>query len=224
MLPDAPRIAFEADLGFSLRDPDRTALIPKRIVAIAKKFVQSRIGPDLLCPEQMSELLKEYDTMDELVHSLLHKQSGLAALPFTDLVEKYTALWSKRVEVYREGLKNRGIVQGGSQILRPERAAFVSDKGSSEDAQSGVKPTLDKTDFSITSGMSELLDAFRRIQPSYKAAVKGDFEKQIEALASSYDNPLGSFRQLLREKGSLFNFLAPSNRKVNAKGECPPFF
>ena len=63
--------AFEADLGFSLRDPDREALVPKRIRREAKKFIETGIGPDLLCPEQMACLLKECDSLDELVQSLL---------------------------------------------------------------------------------------------------------------------------------------------------------
>src|SRR5579872_2125042 len=45
--------AFEAELGFTLRDPDREALVPKRLYREAKKFIESGIGPDLICPEQM---------------------------------------------------------------------------------------------------------------------------------------------------------------------------
>jgi len=175
--------AFEADLGFSLRDPDREAAVPKRIRQEAKKFIETGIGPDLLCPEQMACLLKECDSLDELVQSLLAKKSNGAALPFAVLLVRYTSLLSES---------------------RAEE--------------------------------SELLEAFRRIQPNFKTQVKGDFEMQIQALVRSRDDPAGSFRRLLKEKGSLFDFLAPSNVRAKAKPgpnshtmaergmDCPEFF
>ena len=39
------------------------------------------------------------------------------------------------------------------QIFRLERAAFVRDKGPSENGKYGVKPTRPRTDFSITNGI-----------------------------------------------------------------------
>jgi exodeoxyribonuclease V beta subunit len=71
---------------------------------------------------------------------------------------------------------------------------------------------------------SELWDAFLRIQSSFKVGVKGDFESQIKALALAKENPAHSFRQLIIEEGSLFDFLAPSNMKAKAKIEIPGFF
>ncbi|HSX37717.1 MAG TPA: UvrD-helicase domain-containing protein [Chlamydiales bacterium] len=68
------------------------------------------------------------------------------------------------------------------------------------------------------------LKAFERIRSNYKAEVKGDFEAQIEALASMARSPLDAFRKLLREKGSLFAFLDPKNRKIKATEKCPEFF
>lgn len=75
-----------------------------------------------------------------------------------------------------------------------------------------------------------LLADFRSLEKDYKVQVKGDFEKQVVALSrwtSDLDNPI-HFRTLLREEGSLFAFLDPSNRKVKAQGaqhlHFPGFF
>jgi exodeoxyribonuclease V beta subunit len=57
-----------------------------------------------------------------------------------------------------------------------------------------------------------LLEDFRALEKGYKATVKGDFEAQVKALANMED-PC-SFRLLLKEKGSLFDFLDPENRKI----------
>ncbi len=162
--------AFEASEGFSLQDPDRAALVPKRIAREAKKFLETGIGPDQLCPEQMACLLKHYDSLEEIVQDLLKRKRISAAPPFATLLERYLAL---------------------------------------------LRAPVDE---------SALLEAFRQIQPSFKVEVKGDFESQIKALALAQEKPVHSLRQLIKEQGSLFAFLAPSNRKVKAKIEVPEFF
>ena len=55
---------------------------------------------------------------------------------------------------YREGLKNREMGKEAPQIFRLERVAFVRDKGPSENGKYGAKPTLPRTDFSITNGIN----------------------------------------------------------------------
>lgn len=163
--------AFEAELGFTLRDPDRESLVPKRLYREAKKFIESGIGPDLICPEQMVYLLKDIESQEKLAEALLRKKSDQAALPFAILVERYASL------VLPEGMEE-----------------------------------------------GDLVEIFQRIQPSYKTEVKGDFESQIEALVNRHKNPAHSLRQLIKERGSLFEFLDPANKKVKAKVECPEFF
>lgn len=163
--------AFEAGLGFSLKDPDRSAEIPKRICREAKKFLEAGVGSDLLCPEQMAYLIRAFDSQDEIIHDLLKSKCEYAALPFAMLLERYIAL-------------------------------------------------LPQMQFEE----SELLNAFLRIQPGFKSEVKGDFEGQIQALVRSRENPSQSFRKLIKESGSLFHFLDPSNKKVKSKVECPEFF
>lgn len=65
----------------------------------------------------------------------------------------------------------------------------------------------------------KLLADFRCLEKNYKAEVKGDFEAQVRALGSLHEP--SSLRVLLKEKGSLFDFLDPANRKVRAQD--PPF-
>jgi exodeoxyribonuclease V beta subunit len=64
-----------------------------------------------------------------------------------------------------------------------------------------VCPTLDP---------SKLRDDWKAVQGNYKK-VKGDLEGQIEALGSK------DFQKLVQEKGSIFLFLAPENKKVRVK-------
>ncbi len=58
----------------------------------------------------------------------------------------------------------------------------------------------------------KLLEDFRAVQKNYKAGVKGDFEMQVKGLAN-----LQFFPSLLKERGSLFDFLHPENRKVRVE-------
>ncbi|HSX26594.1 MAG TPA: UvrD-helicase domain-containing protein, partial [Chlamydiales bacterium] len=65
----------------------------------------------------------------------------------------------------------------------------------------------------------KLLQDFLALQGSYKAK-KGNFERQIASLAKSFQDPL-FLRELIKDQGTLFDFLAPTNRKV--KAVSPPF-
>lgn len=58
----------------------------------------------------------------------------------------------------------------------------------------------------------KLLSDFRALEKNYKAAVKGDFEIQVKALANQ-----DLFPSLFKEKGSLFDFLNPKNQKVRTQ-------
>lgn len=56
---------------------------------------------------------------------------------------------------------------------------------------------------------------FHALSSQYKATIKGDFDSQVISLARSFLSADSlHFRNLLREKGSLFEYLAISNRKV----------
>lgn len=79
--------------------------------------------------------------------------------------------------------------------------------------------------------VSLLLDDFEQVRDQYKAQVKGDFESQIRWLVQAFTElgaDSGAFQRLIREKGSLFRFLSPSNRKVRVKAtphlSYPGFF
>ena len=65
---------------------------------------------------------------------------------------------------------------------------------------------------------AKLVEDFIALQKGYKTAIKGDFEKQIRSIAKMFAEPEGRiyFRDLLREKGTVFDFLSPENRKIKA--------
>ena len=58
-----------------------------------------------------------------------------------------------------------------------------------------------------------LIEDFHLLAKNYKAEVKGRFEPQIESFASPPTEE--AFRFLISEKGSLFSFLSPANKKVH---------
>ncbi len=157
--------AFEAQLGFSLAQPETEGAIPKKLWRAALKFLEEQILPELLCVEQMGLILKKYDSLEELAEILFLKDEGIS-VSFSDY-------WN----LYRELL----LSWSGPQIEK-----------------------------------EKLLEDFQKIAPNYKATAKGNFEEQVIFLASSFTTPHDPiyFRNLLREKGSLFNFLDPSNRKI----------
>ena len=57
-------------------------------------------------------------------------------------------------QIYREGLKNREFGQGGSSDFLAGTSGIAKGKTRSEDEKYGAKPTPDKTDSPITSGIN----------------------------------------------------------------------
>ncbi len=57
-----------------------------------------------------------------------------------------------------------------------------------------------------------LLEDFHALEKNYKSGVRGDFEIQVRGLVNG-----SLFPKLLKERGTIFDFLAPENRKVRAK-------
>jgi exodeoxyribonuclease V beta subunit len=151
--------AFEAKMGLSLSDPDQGKKIPEKLKTAAVDFLENGIDERLLCPEQVIDLTKKFESVDALTDRLLRLDEVKASDCFSELFAKCKAALHLEVEP------------------------------------------------------AKLLEDFRALAPNYKA-MKGDFEAQVRALAQFNE---ASFRVLLREKGSLFDFLAPENRKVKAK-------
>ena len=52
-------------------------------------------------------------------------------------------------------IKNLDLIKEGPQIFRPERGAIAKGKARSEDKKSEAKPTLNKTKFLITMGITQ---------------------------------------------------------------------
>lgn len=68
----------------------------------------------------------------------------------------------------------------------------------------GVRPLEEK----------KLSEDFSSLAPNYKAGIKGDFPGQIKALCQEDERDAFSF--LLREKGTIFDFLHPDRKKKKA--------
>ncbi len=61
----------------------------------------------------------------------------------------------------------------------------------------------------------KLLEDFLALEPNFKSGIKGDFISQVKALANFQEKK--AFRILLKERGSLFDFLNLKRKKVRAK-------
>ncbi len=148
--------AFEANVG-AISNPEEGPKIPDNLQHAVYDFLEN--GVDVICPEQITLLLKQFDSIDQVADRLLRMDEVDASDTFSELFAKCKA------------------------ALHPW--------------------ALEE---------SKLLDDFRALEKNYKAAVKGNFEIQVKALAN-----LELFPALLKEKGTLFDFLGDENRKVKAK-------
>ncbi|MES2273245.1 MAG: UvrD-helicase domain-containing protein [Chlamydiota bacterium] len=163
--------AFEANIGFSMAQGEKNK-IPTALKEGVRDFLESGIKEELLCPEQLVFLLREYDSFEAISDQLLRVENR-QGVSFKD-----------QFSCFREALRT----WTGAPI---EEACLRAD--------------------------------FHSLEKGYKVEVKGDFEAELTALAKSFispDDPI-FFRQLLKEKGTLFDFLSPTNRKI--KGVLPEF-
>lgn len=144
--------AFEAHLGavsqMEMRKPERLRLA-------ALDFLTHGINPSLLCQEQIGLLLKEFESMEEIVEALMRLEKPKSCLCYSEVCAKCKA-----------ALHSWGLQE------------------------------------------DRLKEDFEKLSKNYKKA-KGDFAAQLKALVESAHFPL-----LLKEKGSIFDFLDPENRKV----------
>ncbi len=148
--------AFEAKVG-SLSDPDEGKKIPQKLKEAAADFLENGIDNELLCPEQVSQLTKQFESIGELSDRLVRLEEVEATPSFSELFAKCKA-----------ALHLRPVAQ------------------------------------------SQILEDLQALQKNYKV-MKGDFEAQVRGLAN------GDVRPLLKERGSLFDFLGSGNRKVRAQ-------
>lgn len=85
--------AFEANLGFALSNPDESQRIPPALRSALEKFWKEELKEDLICPEQMGRLMKEYSSMKELSHALLKNDRFLEKYPpFSELLKQWESL------------------------------------------------------------------------------------------------------------------------------------
>jgi len=147
--------SFEAKVG-SLSNPEEGKKIPPSLRQAVSDFLESGMDKELLCPEQLTLLFKQFESVEELAERLLRLERPEPSLSFSEIFAKCKAalhVWN-----------------------------------------------LEE---------SKLLEDFRALEKGYKAEVKGNFEMQVRGLAN-----LAFFPALLKERGSLFDFLDGSNRKV----------
>ncbi len=147
--------AFEAKMGFGSPNPDDGKQIPDVLRKGAIDFLELGLDGQLVCPEQMSVVLRKYPSLDQLSKRLLlaKKGKGLSFSEFSEQCKAALHCW---------GLE-----------------------------------------------ANRLLEDFYALKEGYKKKA-GDHEAQVRALASL------DVRVLLKEKGSLFDFLSSENRKVKA--------
>lgn len=154
--------AFEAKIG-SLSNPDEgMGKVPEVLRQAAYDFLENGIDHNLLCPEQLSLLFKQFSSLENIVDELVKLKDVGSTLSFSDVLEKC-------------------------------KAALHSWSGSRIEEE-------------------KLLEDFSALKPNYKVKVKGHFEVQVRALAN-----FSLFPNLLKEKGSIFDFLDPENKKLKAK-------
>ena len=168
------QFAFEAKLKFALKDPELLKGPSSKLFREARKFLQTGIREELLCPEQMIWLYKEYDTRSALVRCLLKGKKETASPSFADLLSRF----KEAVSTWKE----------------------------------------------LFPALTQLVDEFSLISSSFKKRGANDFEKELLSLSQCQESPSHAFRQLLKERGSLFSFLSSENKKVKATVVVPPFF
>src|SRR3990167_375227 len=84
--------AFEANLCFTLPDPDQKQELPIRLLRRARHFLENEVDLDLICPEQMSYLLKHFDSLTELAEALLTGDRHISVATFSVLKARYFAI------------------------------------------------------------------------------------------------------------------------------------
>lgn len=159
--------AFEAKVG-SLQGSDEKVIIPESLRLAAQDFLEAGFDESLLCPEQLSLLFKEFESMEKIVDRLVLLEKFEPSLSFSKCYAKCKAALH---------------VSPGA----PEKASFLGSYLEEE----------------------KLREDFLALKGNYKSTVKGNFEIQIKGLVDE-----AFFPSLLKEKGSLFDFLHIENRKV----------
>ncbi|OGN55440.1 MAG: hypothetical protein A3D96_00585 [Chlamydiae bacterium RIFCSPHIGHO2_12_FULL_44_59] len=157
--------AFEAQVGW----PSEREEVPESLRWAALDFIENGIDGHLICPEQFSLLMKQFDSKEEIIQRLLLRE---------------------------EPLPNRTFFE----LFATCKAALHSQQPIEE---------------------ANLLQDFETLSGHYKK-MKGNFRAQVRALASLH-NP-HSFAYLLKEGGTLFDFLSSENLKVKRKESGPLFY
>ncbi|HSX10298.1 MAG TPA: UvrD-helicase domain-containing protein [Chlamydiales bacterium] len=89
--------AFEAKMG-PLSNPDEGKKIPERLRKAASDFLASGIDESLLCAEQIAQLTKQFESVEELTDRLLRLEKPEANASFSTLFAKCKAALHLKVD------------------------------------------------------------------------------------------------------------------------------
>lgn len=106
--------AFEANVSFSLPDPDQEKGIPKRLKTGSRDFLEWGLQAEILCPEQVAHLLKRYTSVEDLAERLWKREEKSGPL-FTTLFALYQealASWTGKSPEEEQLLADFAAVKG----------------------------------------------------------------------------------------------------------------
>ncbi|PIS02266.1 MAG: hypothetical protein COT85_06230 [Chlamydiae bacterium CG10_big_fil_rev_8_21_14_0_10_42_34] len=82
--------AFEAKVG-SLSNPDEGKKIPESLRHAADDFLESGIERDLLCPEQLIHITKQFESVEKIADRLLYLDKVDESLSYSEILSKCKA-------------------------------------------------------------------------------------------------------------------------------------
>lgn len=85
--------SFEANVSFSMKDPEKIGS-PKKLKKEALEFLEKKIDPKRLSPEQLSLLLKKYRSLEALANFLIRSEKERPT-PFSSLHDRFIQLIKK---------------------------------------------------------------------------------------------------------------------------------
>lgn len=95
--------AFEANLSFSLPHPDHFQDVTRDWKHWRKSFLHTGIPPESVCPEQLSTLLSQYETSEELSRAL-EKGEEKKSCPWTELALEFKTLLQPKLPLTESDL------------------------------------------------------------------------------------------------------------------------
>lgn len=93
--------AFEAQVG-ALCDPDEGKKVPQKLKEAALDFLENGIEADLLCPEQLSQITQQFDSMETLVDRLVRLEEVSLSISFLECYDQCKAALHQKFPLLTE--------------------------------------------------------------------------------------------------------------------------